>query len=268
MAAWTEGMCRTNGIEMHYWRTDGDKPPVVLLHGLTDNGACWTQFARTLEAEYDFIMPDARGHGRSSVPDRGYRFDDHADDVVGLIAVLELDRPVLIGHSMGGTAAALVAGRNPPLIRGAILEDPVFLSIDMHRKFAEGAWAKQHSQVLETPLNDVVAGGHARNPQWTLETLELWARAKHETKMRVFEILTASCPDFRRVVKAIHVPTLLVTGEPERGVLVSSETATELQALNPNLRVEHIPGAGHCIRYDQPERFAGVVHAFLREILA
>jgi len=48
------------------------------------NGLCWTGLARILEKEFDAIMPDARGHGLSSKPDSGYRYKDHADDVVGL----------------------------------------------------------------------------------------------------------------------------------------------------------------------------------------
>lgn len=56
-----------------------------MLHGLTANGACWAAVAHALEEDYDVIMPDARGHGKSSAPDDGYRYEDHANDVVGLI---------------------------------------------------------------------------------------------------------------------------------------------------------------------------------------
>jgi len=58
MTDWTTGICEANGINVHYVRTGGDKPPVVLLHGLMLNGACWTHLARALEKDYDVIMPD------------------------------------------------------------------------------------------------------------------------------------------------------------------------------------------------------------------
>jgi pimeloyl-ACP methyl ester carboxylesterase len=51
---------RTIGINIHYLRTGGPKPPLVLLHGLTGSGACWIPLARALEGEYDVVMPDAR----------------------------------------------------------------------------------------------------------------------------------------------------------------------------------------------------------------
>ena len=64
MNNWTEGDVITNGVRMHYYRTgDGSKPPLVLCHGFSDSGLCWTPTARALEADYDVVMIDARGHG-------------------------------------------------------------------------------------------------------------------------------------------------------------------------------------------------------------
>ena len=82
--SWTTGVCEANGIDLHYLRTGGAKPPLILLHGLMGSGACWTSVARALEGEFDVVMPDARGHGQSSTPLHGYRYDDHASDVLGL----------------------------------------------------------------------------------------------------------------------------------------------------------------------------------------
>src|SRR3954463_10682547 len=109
MTNWISSVCAANGIDIHTLRSGGTKPPVVLLHGLTANGACWSPLARALEADFDVFMPDARGHGESSAPDHGYTYDDHANDIVGLIRDLELTRPVVLGHSMGGMTAAVVA---------------------------------------------------------------------------------------------------------------------------------------------------------------
>ena len=63
MTNWMSGVCKANGIHIHYLRTGGRKPPLVLLHGLTASGACWTPLARALQNEYDVVMPDARGTG-------------------------------------------------------------------------------------------------------------------------------------------------------------------------------------------------------------
>src|SRR5262245_64312631 len=116
MTTWIRGVCETNGIGIHYLRTGGAKPAVVLLHGLMGNGACWTPLARALEGEFDVVMPDARGHGASSAPHHGYRYDDHASDLMDLICSLALPRPVLLGHSMGGMSAAVASSRGPGII--------------------------------------------------------------------------------------------------------------------------------------------------------
>ena len=128
MTNWMTGICEANGINIHYLRTGGAKPPLVLLHGLTGSGACWSPLARALEGEYDVVMPDARGHGNSSTPLDGYRYEDHASDVVGLIQGLGLAAPVLLGHSMGGMTAALLASQLGTAIRAVILADPTFLN--------------------------------------------------------------------------------------------------------------------------------------------
>jgi pimeloyl-ACP methyl ester carboxylesterase len=60
MASWQSGDVETNGIRLHYTRTGGAKPPLVLAHGVTDSGLCWTPIAEALAADYDVIMVDAR----------------------------------------------------------------------------------------------------------------------------------------------------------------------------------------------------------------
>ncbi|MDR3561968.1 MAG: alpha/beta hydrolase [Negativicutes bacterium] len=263
MTGWSTGNCETNGINIHYTRTGGSKPPLILLHGLTANGACWAAVAHAMEGEYDVIMPDARGHGQSSVPDNGYRYEDHANDVVGLIEALRLSPPVLIGHSMAGMIAALVASRNPGLLRCLILADPTFLSPKVQREIRDSDVADQHRRYLNMSLDDVLAEARIRHPDRSLDTIELIARARLQTSMGAFDVLTPPNPNYMQVVSAIEVPGLLVIGSA--GV-VSTDVAAHLQRLNPRLQVELIPEAGHGLHYDQPERFALVVKSFLRSI--
>src|SRR4051794_8302954 len=61
MGSWQSGDIDANGIRLHYTRTGSGKPPIVLAHGVTDDGPCWSPLANELEADYDLIMVDARG---------------------------------------------------------------------------------------------------------------------------------------------------------------------------------------------------------------
>jgi pimeloyl-ACP methyl ester carboxylesterase len=68
---WFTGDTLANGMKIHYHRTGGDKPALVLSHGSTGNGLFWTRVARALESDYDVIMYDQRGHGLSDAPPSG-----------------------------------------------------------------------------------------------------------------------------------------------------------------------------------------------------
>ena len=126
---WTANDLVVDGVKIHYTRTgDGSKPPLVLLHGFSDSGLCWPLVAHDLEADYDVILPDARGHGHSARVQPGESID-MAADTAGLIRALGLHRPVLGGHSMGANTSSHVGARYPKLIRALVLEDPSSLTV-------------------------------------------------------------------------------------------------------------------------------------------
>lgn len=264
MTRWKTGTCEVNGINIHYLRTGGNKPSVVLLHGLMTSGACWTPLARELEADYDVIMPDARGHGNSSAPDQGYCYDNLANDVSSLIEILRLANPILLGHSMGGMTAAVVASRSPKRLRGLVLADPAFLTPQRQIEVYESDVADQHRQVLNRSREDFLAETRARCSHRSSELIELFVQARFQTSVHAFEILTPPNPDYIRLIDTIDIPSLLVIGGI--GGIVSSEVAAELARLNQRLQIVQIREAGHAIPFDQPEHFSSVVKAFLQSV--
>lgn len=260
MPDWISGVCEAGAAAIHYQRTGGDGSPLVLLHGLMGSGACWAPVARCLQDKFDVVMPDARGHGTSSSPLHGYRYEDHASDVVGLVRELGLSAPVILGHSMGGMTAAVVAGQVGELIRAVILVDPTFLSAQRQREVRDSDVAEQHRRILAQTKDDVVADIRRRHPHRSPEIAVLMAEARLQTRLAAFDVLTPLNPEFRQLVREINVPSLLVIGDAP---VVSLQVAHELQALNSHLRVEQVQNAGHGLPYDQPERLAAVVRSFL-----
>ena len=89
MNQWNEGNVVVGGLPLHFYRTGGtDKPTLLLDHGFSDNGLCWTRVAQKMEAEFDLIMVDARNHGKSG---QGIcSSDDLADDLAAVISGLSL----------------------------------------------------------------------------------------------------------------------------------------------------------------------------------
>ena len=126
-AGWTDGYVMANGIRIHYWRSGGNRPPMVMAHGSSDDGLCWTNLAKEIQDSYDIIMFDARGHGLSDPPTPSDPADVQVEDLAALIRALKLERPILMGHSMGSASVAQFAARYPDVPRAVILEDPALV---------------------------------------------------------------------------------------------------------------------------------------------
>ncbi len=273
MADWQSGYMEANGIRLHYHRTGGDKPPVVLAHGVTDDGMCWTPVAEALEQEYDVVMVDARGHGRSDAPEQGYGPLEQAEDLAGVIAGLGLERPAIIGHSMGAATALVLAGTYPDLPRTVLLEDPPPWWADS-REGAPGAEKRQvgrsawMSGIKRKTRDELIGEQRSQTPGWSDAELAPWADAKLRVSLNVLDVFRSDNPsrvDWAATLRRITCPTLLITADPSQGAITTEQSASALRALVPQLRVEHIPDAGHNIRRDQFDRFMAVVRTFLRE---
>jgi N-formylmaleamate deformylase len=136
MAGWSDGFVNSNGMKIHYYRTGGDKPKVIFNHGAGDDGLCWTRVASELEEDYDVIMVDARGHGKTNSGKGDYSTAQRVADLSGLIQELGLDRPVVGGHSIGADTAMNFAATFPGMTRGIFLEDPPIILPE--EKFGDG----------------------------------------------------------------------------------------------------------------------------------
>jgi pimeloyl-ACP methyl ester carboxylesterase len=266
---WFSDRVTANGIKLHYHRTGGDRPPVVLSHGITDNGRCWTQLAQDLENEYDVIMVDARGHGLSDAPQAVYTYQDMAADLAGLITALDLERPVLIGHSMGAATTVTAASHYPDLMRGVILEDPPWRrdqaqASEEERSTMRQGWQAQVEARKALSREQIIAQCRADNPRWGETEYGPWAESKLQLSLNVFQLMSNPPTPWQELVGRISCPILLISGDPERGAIITPEIAQEAMNTWQTGQVVHIPDAGHCIRRDQPDLYTVVVREFLQ----
>ena len=271
MSDWLSGDVIANGLKIHYLRTGGSKPPLMLAHGLTDNSLCWMPLVQRLEQDYDCIMVDARGHGQSDVPEAGYTNADHAADYAGVIAALHLSRPAMIGHSMGAATIAFLAAHYPDLVSAIVLEDPPWrpqaekVTPEQATTFAE-AWRANVIAQRSLPRAALLEAGRKDRPTWSAAEFVGWATAKQQVSPNALNYVSELSTPWWEFVAKITCPTLLVTADVALGAVVSPETAQAVVALNPNLRVAHIAGAGHNIRREQFELYVRTVHEFLAEV--
>jgi pimeloyl-ACP methyl ester carboxylesterase len=136
----------------------GGEPRIVAIHGSAGMGHTFGALAERLAPTVRFVAVDLRGHGFSDKPPAGYDLERHVDDIRQLIAALGLRRPVLLGHSAGGTVAAFVALATE--VAGLILLEAMI----GNRAFAENAAAQ--AAPLATSLGAPVAGFDAYLAEW------------------------------------------------------------------------------------------------------
>lgn len=259
MADWKESTIFTNSIKLNYYRSGGEKPPMVMLHGITDNGLCWLRLAEELVNEYDIILVDARGHGKSAKPTDHNTFTDMAEDFTGLISNLRLSEAVVIGHSMGAQTAAIMATRHPGIAGKLILEDPPWhLSEGVQRD--EIVHSKKSGILRDraVSVSDLTMRKMIESPLWDKSEFPAWSESKHQVNPDIYSLVLEETIPFTEIVPAITVPSLLISGDPSLGAIITNDIAQEVQRLNPLFQVARISQAGHNIRR---ENFSGTLEA-------
>lgn len=271
MTNWHSAKIATNGIQLHYTRTGGDKPPVVLAHGFSDDGLCWTPVAEKLAADYDVIMVDARGHGCSDAPEGGYTPINMGTDLAGVITGLGLTKPAVLGHSMGGSATMALAGLFPDLPGAILIEDSGarnYMAGDSAAVQEELRQRRERMVSLQSKSRAALME-HARTdtPTWPEAELGPWADAKLRFNLNALNRQGAGDVDWPQILGNITCSALLIYADQDRGGGVTPERAAEMQELVPQLQVVHIPGAGHNVRREQFTLYMDAVSAFLAKTI-
>lgn len=236
---------------------------MLLSHGLSDNGLCWSRVAQALEADYDIVMLDARGHGQSSPMGNGEDYDP-GRDIAEAIENLSLKSPIVMGHSIGALATAAFAADYPHLASKVVLEDPPLLQpvdrtagLERREKFRQQV--AKFQAMSDAEITDM---GRQLSPDWHVDEFPAWASGKRQVDP---EAMPARFPPWKASIEKISAPTLLIYGEPERGGLVTPKVADEAMRMNRSIRAVQIQGAGHNIRRENFNDFVSVVRAFLNE---
>jgi pimeloyl-ACP methyl ester carboxylesterase len=263
---WKDGYVMTNGIRMHYWRTGGSgKVPLVLAHGSSDDGLCWTNLAKELESSFDIVMIDARGHGLSDPPKPGDPVDVQADDLAGLIRELKLDHPIVMGHSMGSFAATAFAAKYPDMPRAVVLEDPNLAGRSMTPPSGANADPQaRRAAVLarnNTSEADLVADCMKNSPKWGRSECETWAPSKrrHHPDTALGSSVGAR-PALSDLFAKITAPTLILKADAQGELRQQNE---KVAAILKHGQIVHIEGAGHNVRRDEKQRTLAALKPFL-----
>ncbi len=274
---WTQSDLLVNGMRLHYHRTgQGDKRPLVLVHGFSDNGLCWTPTARDLESEYDVIMPDMRAHGLSERVKPGEKVD-MAADLAGLIRTLELSSPVICGHSMGAMITYQIGVRFPELASALVLEDPPWwlprpqaVQTPLPGEPAEPPLAIWAKSLANQTLDELLVQYRNDHPDWPEELVRPMFDSKKQLDPTIIDMMVGRMNsrevDWLTTIQNITHPVLLFAANPELGGIVTPEVVATVHRLNPKVTIVTIPEVGHLIRFDKYAAFMNALRAFLKQV--
>lgn len=242
---------------------------VVFLHGLFGQGRNWTQIGRALVDRHRVLLVDLPHHGRSTWSDR-FDFVEIADQVAGLLSA---DDPVvLVGHSLGGKVAMVLALRHPELVERLVVVDVSPVGYDHMDEFAgyiDGMRAIDLSTL--TQRGDAEAALEPAVPSPTVRSFLLqnlrrdgdgWRWQVNLDVLRADLATVGGWPEERLAGSTPYDgPVLWIGGE--RSHYVREEYAAAMDRWFPRTRRVTIKGAGHWVHSEQPEVFVEVLKRFV-----
>lgn len=242
----------------------GEGRPIVLLHGLMGRARTWWSVAQWLRRYGRVIGLDARAHGRNPVRTAAST-EDFVADAAGAVRALDAGPAVLIGHSMGGLHAWVLAATHPALVHAVVVED---MAPDQRGKTVD-PW-REHFESWPVPFGSLA---HVREffgstGNYFAECVEERADGYHliAPLEEMYEIAAEwGRRSYWSYVDDVRCPLLAI--EPEHSVMPPGQIA-ELAARVPDGRHVLVPGAGHVVHDDAPESYRGAVEAFLSDVLA
>jgi pimeloyl-ACP methyl ester carboxylesterase len=173
---------------------------------------------------------------------------------------------------MGAATTAATAAAYPDLVRCALLEDPPWRPPSAETTAEEAAaravqWRNRTLGHKKMTREQLIARVRQDNPTWPEAELGPWADAKPRVSTHIFQGMAVPRTPWQEVVQKIRCPILLITADPDKGAIVTPETAQEAAGLWQEGEVAHISGAGHNIRREQYHAYVEVVRAFLDRVL-
>jgi pimeloyl-ACP methyl ester carboxylesterase len=253
-------MLRANGIDLKIEQRGAGSPALVFLHYWGGSSRTWRHVVDRLVADFRTVTLDQRGWGRSAAPATGYALADLAEDAQAVIAALDLERYILVGHSMGGKVAQLIASRRPRGLMGMALIAPAPpVPLDLPLEARQGmvrAYDTRESVIatvaqvlapdgleqadLEAVIEDSLAGAPAAKQAWPLST---------------------SQENIAAALDRIEVPAIVISGEHDR---VDPPDVLERELLPRLARAQlHVlQHVGHLSPYEAPDAVAKLIRAF------
>lgn len=253
--------------ELHYERR-GEGPPLLLVQGMGANSLQWGEpFLTALERDFELVLYDHRGVGRSAPLQGDLSIAGLAQDALALLDALDVRDAHVLGISMGGMVAqelALVAPRRVRTLTlgctscGGTQSRPT--SPQIIQRLTAAVLSGDFDRVLRTGFELVVSPSYASDPRHYAEFVA--AAQHHPVPLQVLmdQKIAIEAYDAYSRLRSIRIPTLVIHGSAD--VLLAPINGDLVASLIPQARLELLEGVGHLFFWEQPERSADLVREF------
>lgn len=274
-----------DGVRLAVREWPGRGRAVLLLHGLASSSRIWDLVAPRLAPEFRVAAYDQRGHGRSGKPSSGYGFERTAADTAAVIRALRMERPVVVGHSWGGSVALATAARHPSLVGGAVLLDGGFINMRDRMDWRTAKAALAPPDIKGTPVREFLEmlrfhlGGTLEiTPEVETVFLSLMRVDQHGnihprlSRTNHLRILRAMWEqDALELLRGVRAPTLVLAARSKPGSPGSAEFMAEkvraaaiVRRIGGPVRFEWIEGI-HDVPLQRPAAVARRIARFARD---
>lgn len=251
-----------DGLKIHYQETGPvDATPVILMHGWGCDHTTVRSVAALLEPGMHVYNLDLPGHGKSEEPPTAWGVDDFTKYIEKFTKKLDIENPVLIGHSFGGRISLLMSSRNP--ISRMVLIDAA--GIKPKRKI--DYYLKVYSFKLAKKILPIILGKSKGQ-----QVIDKWrgaaGSADYRNSSSIMRAVMSRCvnEDLKHVMPEIKASTLLIWGENDTATPLSDASYMEKHIKDAGLVA--FPDAGHYSFLDNPGGFAAVMKEFFKKDLS
>lgn len=246
-----------NGVRHHLIHFPGPGPDLLVVPGITSPAITWGFIGDRLAEDFNTHVLDVRGRGLSEAGNLDYSLDAMADDILALAGLTHLNRPVVLGHSMGARTIIRAARKSADAFAAAILVDPPVSGPG--RRAYPSPWNWYEDSILMAQRGCSAEDMRAYCPTWTEEQLQLRAEWLHTCELEA--IRTAydgfHTDDVHSDLPHLRIPARLVVAGA--APVIGDEDIKEILTLVPHLDVKEVEGAGHMIPWDDLEGFLQAV---------
>jgi 3-oxoadipate enol-lactonase len=261
---------RIGDIEMYY-KVHGSGEPIVLIHGLSMDSSTWFNQIPVLSQKYQVIVFDNRGVGQTDAPNEAYSTEMMADDAAALMKFLNVDNAHILGFSMGGMIAQIMALKYPELVKSLLLVATA-ARFPARAKHLVQIWLKmlKENVSLEISTRDsflwVYTNEFFEHNETVAASVDRALNHPYPLSTHGFagQVAALMQHDTRSQISTISVPTLVLIGKDE--ILIPMEFSEELAARIPKAELVILEHGGHNCWMEFPESFNQTVMKFLEEV--